>query len=294
MIAQQKLLRVFRLIRLLKQPHTVTQLAKVLETNTRTVYRYLELLGEIGYIIDSKPDTNHYFLFEAEPTTRPTLTSEETVELTKLLATLPATHALATSIRRKLYLSSELVPLADELHDRHLGRVIDRVTQAIRQQQQIRLLGYQSTNSNSVTDRQVEPLVFTDDYSLLWAYDPADGERKSFKTSRIEDVEVLPLPCTQAVAEPPLDAFDWSGPEPMVVVMHLSLRAYRLLYEERPQARAFLTPQPDNAFPYVFRGEVYSYVGIGQFILGLPGEIKVQEPEGLRSYLEKRVRERLW
>ncbi|OIN58035.1 helix-turn-helix transcriptional regulator [Arsenicibacter rosenii] len=294
MIPQQKLLRLFTLIRLLKQPHTIGQLAVLLETNVRTVYRYLALLGEIGYLIDSNPQTNQYFLFEPGSTARPLFTPEETAELQKLLASLPPTHTLGMSIRRKLHMSGELVPLADELHDRHLGRMIDRLNQAIEEQKQVRLVKYQSARSNTISTRVIEPKWFTDNYALLWAYDHESAERRSFKISRMEDVEVLTVDATHAVAEPVVDAFGWSGAAPIVVTLQLSLRAYRLLYEEYPAARAFLLPQPDSLFPYVFRGEVYSYIGIGRFVLGLPGEIRVTGPAGFRDYLEGRVGERLW
>ncbi len=294
MVPQQKILRLFTLIRLLKQPHTINQLAKLLETNVRTVYRYLALLGEVGYLIDSNPQTNQYFLFEPGSTARPLFTPEETSELQKLLAALPPTHTLGMSIRRKLYMSTELVPLAEELHDRHLSRMIDRINQAIEEQKQVRLVHYHSARSNTISTRVVEPKWFTDNYALLWAYDPDSAERRSFKVSRMQDVEVLTLVATHEVAEPVVDAFGWSGPAPIIVTLHLSLRAYRLLYEEYPAARAFLMPQPDGLFPYVFRGEVYSYIGIGRFVLGLPGEIKVLSPEGLRGYLEGRIGERLW
>ena len=54
MIAQQKLLRVFKLIRLLKQRpgRTIFQLAQLLDINKRSVYRYLELLEAVGYLYD--------------------------------------------------------------------------------------------------------------------------------------------------------------------------------------------------------------------------------------------------
>ena len=56
MTEQQKLLRLFKLIRLLKQRpgKTIHQLAQSLGITVRTMYRYLVLLEEVGYEIDKK------------------------------------------------------------------------------------------------------------------------------------------------------------------------------------------------------------------------------------------------
>ena len=55
MVPQQKILRVFKLIRYLNQrPYrTLNQLAQSLDTCTRTVRRYIELLEELNYGIDT-------------------------------------------------------------------------------------------------------------------------------------------------------------------------------------------------------------------------------------------------
>jgi proteasome accessory factor C len=54
MSAQPHLLRLFSLIRLLNQRPglTLAQAAQTLDTSSRTVYRYLETLEDLGYCID--------------------------------------------------------------------------------------------------------------------------------------------------------------------------------------------------------------------------------------------------
>lgn len=62
MIEQAKILRVFSLIRLLKQwpGHSITALVGHLDPSTRIVRRYLELLEEVGYDVDSQ--SGRYFI----------------------------------------------------------------------------------------------------------------------------------------------------------------------------------------------------------------------------------------
>lgn len=178
MIAQQKLLRVFKLIRLLKQPpgRTIIQLAQSLEIDKRSVYRYIEFLDEVGYCVDSDPATKRHYLFEPETpgkSRKATFTEEEAEVLLQALGSVAPSNPLAGSIRQKLFLTSTLVPLADGLADIHQGQIVQHLAHALREGQQVKLMHYQSPNSNTITDRVVEPISFSDDYATLNAYEPA-------------------------------------------------------------------------------------------------------------------------
>ncbi len=292
MTEQQKLLRLFKLIRLLKQRpgKTVEQLAQALQRHERTIYRYLNLLEEVGYEIDKTGDPVRYFLFEDETWKKPRFTEDEVELLRRAVAAIPSSNALLPGIRQKLFLSSTLVPLADGLVDLHLSQLLENLSLAIDKQCQVKLVGYQSTNSNTVTDRLVEPLSFTDDYQMLVAYEPADEKEKTFKIHRIEDVVVLDAPCQYRGGISPTDLFGWTGTEKIPVSLALTKRAYHLLVEDFPPARAFTGHRPEADFPYFFKGTVHGFPGIGRFILGLPGEIKVLEPYELVEYVRERVR----
>ncbi|GAA4421213.1 hypothetical protein GCM10023187_56970 [Nibrella viscosa] len=295
MIEQQKLLRLFKLIRLLadRPGRTLQQLADSLEVNKRTVYRYLKLLEEIGYLVDTDEHDRH-FLFEADSPRRPAFTPEESALVSRLLTSAAPENPLRSSIRRKLYLTSELVPLADELLDRHQGQVVERLSEAIRDNRQVRLVRYQSANSGSIRDRLVDPLSFTENFALLTAYEPVSGKEKTFKTRRIEDVQVLDSTRTYTEAEQPVDLFGWSGNTIHRVLLRLTSRAYRLLIEDYPPTRAFTETCETGKWPYCFRGEVRDFRGIGRFILGLPGEVQVDEPEELKGYLRERAATAIW
>ena len=261
MSVQPHLLRLLTLLRLLnnRPGYTVAQAAMLLDTTTRSVYRYVKTLEELGYHVD-KDEYDRYFLFETDRTHRPTFTADESMLVGQLLTSLPPDHALTDSIRRKLYLTSELVPLADELQERHQGRLVERLSEAIQSGRQVQLLRYHSPNSGTITNRLIEPLTFTDNYATLKAIDTADGREKSFKIRRMTDVRVLDTLCMATL--PPgevVDAFDWPGPEPLLVSLNLTDLAYRLMHEERPRARTFLYPQANSDFPYRFRGEAQEF-----------------------------------
>ena len=162
MIAQQKILRVFQLIRTLsrKPGKTVAQLARSLETSERSVYRYLKLLEEVGYLLD-KDDYERHYLFEPEHESRKaTFEPEETDLLRDLLTSAAAQHPLKDAILRKLYLNSELIPLADNLLKTHVAQLVSQLGEAIRDRKQVVLRHYHSPRSNSIADRLVECELF--------------------------------------------------------------------------------------------------------------------------------------
>ncbi|GAB4422574.1 MAG: hypothetical protein OHK0039_38700 [Bacteroidia bacterium] len=285
-IAQQKILRIFRLIRTLNQQpgKTITELANLLDIAVRSVYRYLDLIEEIGYAVD-RDEAGRYFIFsDTTDDNLPRFEPEEVDLLGRLVREQVPQRRTREGLLQKLFIHSAYKPLAQNLIDVHTARIFRQLDTAIRSQHQARLKNYHSVNSGSIGDRIVEPLTFTPDLSQLLAFEPASGVVKLFKLDRIQDVEVCAGLRTyhQTVRVP--DIFGMSGAEDIRVVLLLSHRAYRLLIEEFPVARQYVE-RLEGAMPYRFETDVQAYEGIGRFVLGLPGEIRVKQPEGLRTYL---------
>ena len=281
----------FRLIRLLsgRTGKTIAQLALLLETSQRSVYRYIKLLEEVGYLVD-KDQHERYFLFHPEePRAAEAFGPEESLLLRQLLESAAAAHPLKEGILHKLYVHSDYIPLAENILKVHTAKVVAKLSEAIRERRQVRLLNYHSTNSETYADRLVSPLEFTDNYAVLQAFEPDANKVKSYKVERIQDVEVLDVAGQYDQAAGGLDFFGLSGPEPIPVTLRLTARAYRLLIEEYPLTRPFTRQEGTD---YVFEGTVRNWQGIGRFVLGLPGEVRVLAPEELRVYLRERAKKR--
>jgi proteasome accessory factor C len=282
--------RIIRIIRLLLgRKKTVKQLAEILSTQIRSIYRDLDDIKNLGYLLDCDENAR-YSLVGEKNGYRNYFTIEETRLIREHLSTLSATHPLKSSIWRKLYLSSELIPIADQLADKHRGTIVSRINEAITTGKQVRLIRYHSNNSSTVADRVVDPTHLTDDFSVLSAFEISSGKQKTFRVARIEDLEILSTDSVYKQAPEELDLFGFSGPESINVIIHLSAMAHRYLFEEFESSRPYMT-QKDTAgdFPYEFRSTIRDYRGIGRFLLGLPGEVKVIESEGLRLYLRERA-----
>jgi proteasome accessory factor C len=288
---QQKIFRVLRLISLLadKPNRTVIEIAKVLETSAKTIYRYLQLLESIGYHID-KDQRNAYFLFESETNKANTFEPQELILLNQLLGAVEIANPLRESIKKKLYLSSNLIPLADELIDKHSAKIVQRLSDAIENKRQCMLLRYHSATSETPTERFVEPICFAKNNSILCAFDVNKQAIRHFKIKRIEDVNILNSNFLYNHEIESVDIFGLQSDQIIQLKLLLSIRAFQLLVEEFPEARKYIKKnQINSSYPYRFVYEARSLVGIGRFVLGLPGEILIESPNEFKEYLKMKI-----
>jgi proteasome accessory factor C len=289
MTDQQKIYRVFRLIQLLSQPpyRTVKRLAEVLETTPRTVYRYIQLLESLGYQIDKKEGDRYFLQIEFTPTDK-LIDTEEAGFLQDLLWQAPASHPLRDRLLHKLNKQYVLAPLVQSQPRLAVHHHIRNLAIAIENNRRAVLLNYYAPSSGSLGHRRVEPVEFKKGYTYLWAYDLDKKAYRQFKLDRIGEVELLDEPVEGDHESHAFDLFGWAGSRWLPVRLNLSGYAHKLLLEEFPDALPFVRTHKGQA---IFDGMVRDWRGIGRFILGLPGEIEVVEPEELKEYLRKRVRE---
>ena len=101
MFNQHRILRVFKLISLLKAfPNkSIKRLAQSLEISERSCYRYLDLLAELGFVVEK--DAHNKFFIKAEDFSEP-LTKEEATLIHETIAVAAKNHPLAASILSKL------------------------------------------------------------------------------------------------------------------------------------------------------------------------------------------------
>lgn len=291
MTDQMKLYRVFKLIQLLSRPpyRTVPHLAQLLDTSKETVYRYLKLLESLGYHID-KQAGDRYFLHIEYKEDKQLIDFEEAAYLQDMLWQIPAGDPRRERLLHKLNQQYSLAPLVQSLskfqdyeHIRSLGTAIENGLRA-------RLHNYLS-GDGVLSTRYIEPVEFQNGYTHLWAFDIDKNDYRQFRIARIGNVEVLDEKIRVTHDSRATDLFGWTGPKWLPLTLRLSSRAYQLLIEEHPDARPFTRPDRRG---FLFDGMVRDWRGIGRFILGLPGEIEVLEPEELKAYLRERAGQGRW
>ncbi len=292
-IEQQKILRVFKLINLLQGNigKPVHRLAELLETDERTIYRYFKLLEALGfevvkefskYKIKQRPGQDSTLSYS-------TFSPEESNWLKSLIESQGKANLLRDAVLQKLQLRSEVKQGTEQLFKAHLGRLVDQIGQGISEKKQIWLKDYYSLSSETVSDRLVEPVGFSSDYENIHAFELESKSMKVFKVERIgEVVPAMEAWKHEAKHELPGEAiFGFTGKNRFSVKLKLSKRAYQLMLEEHPNALPFMFIKNRNQ--YYFQGEIPQLPGLARFILGLPGEIKVEEGEELKAYLKEQL-----
>jgi len=292
-IEQQKILRVFKLINLLQSNigKPVHRLAELLETDERTIYRYFKLLEALGfevvkefskYKIQQRPGMDQTLNYG-------TFSQEESQWLRSMIESQGKGNLLHDSILKKLAVRSEVKQVTEQLFKANLGRLVDEIGQSIQKKKQVWLKDYYSLSSDTTSDRLVEPVAFSSNYETIHAFEPASKSMKVFKIERIGEV-VLSQEAWKYETKhqlPGTQLFGFTGKNLFLVKLKLSKKAYQLMMEEHPNARPFMSIKNRNQ--YYFNGEVPQLPGLGRFILGLPGEIKVEEGEELKEYLSEQL-----
>lgn len=284
---QQKLYTVFQLIRLLSAPPAkdVSQLTRQLRLKKSTVYEYVNLLKRVGYIVETDVQHRKYIDFQAGNNKAGVLSVDELSHLQEILQQMGVQSALSQTIIHKLELNLSLVPLADALPQLHTSRIIQLIRSGINIKHRLILRRYRSLTSNTVEDRHIAPLEITQDYRYLIAWDINKQGQRQFKINRIEDVDLLDEPIIIKHVPSPMDIFGLTGDDWLSVRLQLSSTAQHLLIEEFPLSRPYIRTINQQT---IFDGMVRNWKGVGRFVLGLPGEIKVLQPQAFIDYLEKR------
>jgi predicted DNA-binding transcriptional regulator YafY len=267
MLNQHKILRVLQLITYLQEaPHkSVQQLASFLDTTERTVYRYLDLLRECGF--DLHKDAGQRFHIEKVDRDGIHFSKEEAQFLKELVLTNGKKSKLKDAVLSKIYTGSELSMVTGHLINAKNGKIVERLTKAMMNKEQVVLKKYQSINTETISDRIVEPFGFTENYQTVMAYEQSSEKNKTYNIDRIGSVEYLDLPFKnedkheQQVMD--VFGFAYSGKKyPVKLVM--SMKEYLLLKAQYPLIAPFVSYQSGKD-KYVLEVEVNDLRPLGGF-----------------------------
>lgn len=243
MLNQHKILRVLQLITYLQEtPHkSVDQLSNFLETTERTIYRYLDLLRECGF--DLHKDVNQRFYIEKEDGDGIHFTKEEAQFLKELVLTTGNKSKLKDSVLSKIYTGSELSMVSGHLIQVKNGKIVERLTRAMMSKEQVLLKKYQSINTETISDRIVEPFGFTENYQTVMAYEPASEKNKTYNIDRIGSVEYIEqkFQNEDKHEQQVMDVFGFAyNGEKYPVKLEMTLKEFLLLKNQYPLIAPFV------------------------------------------------------
>lgn len=290
MFNQHRIYRVFQLINSLrtKPPKSPRTLANMLEVSERSIYRYFDLINQLGFEV--KKISGGRFYIEADENEGIPFTAQEVEYLTSMLQSVGKKSLLSEAVLQKIGHYTEHEVAARNIYDANLGKIIEQLSIAIQEKKQVILVKYYSARSETVTDRLVEPMQFTDNYEAISAFEVSTEQNKYFNIERISEVRLLDSDMffedQHEFFKP--DVFGFQGTEmDKEVEFEMSLRASLLLKEEYPMARAYIKALPSGK-RFVFKAKVQAYEGPARFILGFWDDIEVLGNQDFLQYLKNK------
>jgi len=288
-IPQTKLLRLFQIIAVLKTGRwTIKSLAERFDTSERTIYRYIKLLEEVELLIEKDFDGKYFIHSSEDELGTSEFTLEEMKLIKKLIQTEVDNNPLKELLLKKLSLNSELDKVPNLIVHARRGKLVEQLSQGIKEKKQLVLRNYHSANSSEITDRLVEPIGFGDNYQTVIALDTKDKQCKQFKIDRIGDIAETQkdFQFEKLHQKNTTDIFGMTGGVTTWITLKMQMRSYLLLREEHPLSVPYIEKRDDH---YQFHGPVCSFDGIGRFVMGLIDEIDVVGPPEFREHIRQKT-----
>src|SRR5687768_8516134 len=137
-IPQAKLLRLFQIIAVLKSGHwTIKQLAERFDTSERTIYRYINLLEEVEFLIEKDFDNRYFIMTSEDDPSQSQFSMEETRLIKKLIQSGAGDNPLKNLLLKKLALNSEMDSMPRLFVKARIGKFVDVLAEAIKEKQQV-------------------------------------------------------------------------------------------------------------------------------------------------------------
>lgn len=276
---QHKILRVLQLITLLRKapPKSIRFLAGVLESTDRTVYRYLDLVKELGFELH-KDHNNKFQIVGGDEYQQILFSNEEVLLLRDLVMTTGKDNKLKDSLLQKIHLQSELAIQGNQILKANLGKMVEKINASISENKRILLKGYHSLNTQKISDRVIEPITLTDNYNSVCGFEVETKLNKYYNLERITEVvivdEVQEFGEFHQMDEMDVFGFTEKNGQKFSVELLVSLRAYILLKEQYPKIDNHITKEI-NSEKYRVKIDVNNPKPITRFILGLKEDIEV-------------------
>lgn len=288
--------RHLRLITLLvdNSRYTLDDLSERLETSKRTVYRYIEQLDMIGFIIE-----NHQGIYSINPASpfiksvakATKFTGMEIDIMNQLLAEADPTNMAVRKLRHKFHSLYNGIIETGERQERLMIMNVETLYNAIRHRRQVIIHDYLSLNSQTVSDRIVEPYKFLSGTTEIRCLELGSLLRKTFKLQRIQGkVEELDKKWEHPTLHVDYytDIFGFSSEKRERITLRLGALSTRILMEEYGVDRQQFTLCDDGTSLITLH--VCSYKGVTRYVLGLMDDIQIVDNDRFRHHLSNIIK----
>lgn len=272
---------------------TVDMLCDRLSINKRNLYYYLDFFKSAEFDVQKRG--GYYFISRQSPFVSKLcdvvkFTDAEAVTMKKLLEKADQKDLQVKSIQKKLERFYDFNIIEESTYNKHHAQIAQTLYKAIAMEQSVIIYDYSSPNSNTVSDREVEPFLLFNGSHDLRAFEPSSGINKTFRISRMGNVEILDKEWANKRKHRQMftDLFNFSGEDPVTVHIRLDQLSYNVLVEEYPRAEHDIVAEEDGKH-WMFSPSVCSMLGIGRFVLGLYDHIEVVDSPKLEKYISEKL-----
>lgn len=273
--------------------YTVPEICEKIGISRRNLYYYLEFFRDAGFIVENHRP--YYLIRKDSPWFKKIdaavhFTEDEAILMRRLLEKVDdGSQQIAHLLRKldKLYDLDIINPV--EIRERQAANA-SVIYEAIKQKRAVILKNYASPHSDTVSDRRVEPFLFMNGNQDVRCYEYASKMNKTFKLSRIQEVEMLDLSWSNESKHINIhtDIFMFSAEEEQIVKLRMGRLSTYILREEYPKSERYIEQEDESH--WLCELPVCSFLGIGRFVIGLMEDIEVLENDAFRQYLKERVK----
>lgn len=289
-----KLERELKLMLLLIENHnyTVPEICDKIGISRRNFYYYLDFFRDAGFLVENhKP---YYRLRKDSPFFRKLdaavhFTEDEAILMRRILERMGDQSPQTQRLMQKLDKLYDLDIIESVRLREQVGRNVAAIYEAIKTRRTVVLRGYSSPHSNTLSDRVVEPFLFMNGNQEVRCYEVRSGMNKTFKLSRVADVQLLDLLWGNEDRHKQVftDIFMFSGEEQRRVTLRMGRLAAAILCEEYPLSERYIEQTATDQWTCEL--PVCSYQGVGRFVMGLMEDIDVVGDDGFKTFLKDKI-----
>jgi predicted DNA-binding transcriptional regulator YafY len=181
--------------------------------------------------------------------------------------------------------------------DKNFLTKMDKLEKAKKEQKVIILCDYHSSNSSTVTNRNVEVFHISAEDDIVHAFDLDIRQIRHFRISRISKLKTTETNWTNTGSHnvKTTDCFRIHDNNQVPIHLQINVSGYNALLETFPITRAYLKPADGSANTYDFECKVnHQFYGLTNFIMGNHHSVTaILEPQSLINHIQDEAKKLL-
>ncbi|MEM6768818.1 MAG: WYL domain-containing protein [Bacteroidota bacterium] len=277
--------------------YTKRQLSDRYGVHLDTISHDFDAFRAAGFILEK--DSNHRYGFAEDKVYKELshllhFAEEEQILLEQAIDQISPHTKIGDRLKRKLGSLYDYRMLGHSYLRKPYLTKVDMLMKAQKKKKSVKLVDYQSSHSNVISDRWIEPFHTSPPDDMLHAFDIRKKALRHFRISRFKRVELLDESWVYEKQHIvlPTDPFRIVDAQQVMVHIRFKVAALNELTERYPMSKMHImeTEEPDV---FDFQGKVnHRFLGLLNFILGnYHFMVEVVEPVGLVEALEETVKE---